>query len=186
MSPDLCSAKPKGSNWVGCWLSNHVTTRYMLRGDAHSCRPMQAYARTPLLVSPRYPRIISNIAAILIILHVFSFIIHGMKQKFSILYYLNFQFVQLKGPYPGKWHVFVLALLYLFECLNEWRQHSDRLQFLETSVGNVIRLRKRRIMTKCRSVYFCLCLLSTRFLMRLPCLTGEWHRVSDLIISHFL
>ena len=25
----------------------------------------------------------------------------------------------LKGPYPGKWHVFVLALLYLFECLNE-------------------------------------------------------------------
>ena len=26
---------------------------------------------------------------------------------------------ELKGPYPGKWHVFVLALLYLFECLNE-------------------------------------------------------------------
>ena len=24
-----------------------------------------------------------------------------------------------KDPYPGKWHVFVLALLYLFECLNE-------------------------------------------------------------------
>ena len=47
-----------------------------------------------------------------------------------------------KGPYPGKHHVFVLALLYLFECLNEWRQHSDRLQLLETSVGNVIRFRK--------------------------------------------
>ena len=43
-------------------------------------------------------------------------------------------------------HVFVLALLYIFECLNEWRQHSDRLQLLETSVGNVIRFRKRRIM----------------------------------------
>ena len=24
-----------------------------------------------------------------------------------------------KGPFPGKWHVFVLALLYLFEYLNE-------------------------------------------------------------------
>ena len=55
-----------------------------------------------------------------------------------------------EGPYPDKWHVFVLALLYLFECLNEWRPHSDRLQLLETSVGNVIRFRKRRIMTKCR------------------------------------
>ena len=27
--------------------------------------------------------------------------------------------ITLKCPYPGKWHVFILALLYLFECLNE-------------------------------------------------------------------
>ena len=53
---------------------------------------------------------------------------------------------------PGKWNVFVLALLYIFECLNEWRQHSDRL-LLETSTGNVIRLRKRRIMTKCHYIF---------------------------------
>ena len=25
----------------------------------------------------------------------------------------------IKGQYPGKWHVFDLALLYIFECLNE-------------------------------------------------------------------
>ena len=28
-------------------------------------------------------------------------------------------FWTFKGPFPGKCHVFVLALLYLFECLNE-------------------------------------------------------------------
>ena len=26
---------------------------------------------------------------------------------------------QIKGPFQDKWHVFALALLYLFECLNE-------------------------------------------------------------------
>ena len=26
---------------------------------------------------------------------------------------------KVKGVYPGKWHVFVLALIYLFECLNK-------------------------------------------------------------------
>ena len=25
----------------------------------------------------------------------------------------------IKGPYPCKWHVFVLALVYIFQCLNE-------------------------------------------------------------------
>ena len=48
----------------------------------------------------------------------------------------------IKGPFPGKWHVFVLALLYVFECLNESRQNSDELQLLETSVGNVIGFKK--------------------------------------------
>ena len=38
-----------------------------------------------------------------------------------------------KGPLPGKWHVLVLALLYLFECLNEWRQHSDIVKLKKTS-----------------------------------------------------
>ena len=66
---------------------------------------------------------------------------------FSIIWTL------IKGPFPCKWHVFVLALLYLFECLNNRRQHSDRLQFLETSGGNVIRFRKKSIMTKCRWSY---------------------------------
>ena len=32
---------------------------------------------------------------------------------------LVFNVLVFKGPCPGKWHVFVLALLYLFECLNE-------------------------------------------------------------------
>ena len=49
-----------------------------------------------------------------------------------------------------------IALLYLFECLNEGRQHFDRLQLSETSVGNVIWFRKRRIMTTCGSLHFCL------------------------------
>ena len=69
---------------------------------------------------------------------------------------LNFTSNSNKGTYPGELHVFVLALLYLFKCLHEWRQHSDRLQLLETSVGSVIRFWKRRIMTKCRSLQFCL------------------------------
>ena len=62
----------------------------------------------------------------------------------------------VKGPYLSKWHVLVLALLYLYDCLNDWRQHSDRSQLLETSVGNLIRFWKRRIMTNCRSLHFCL------------------------------
>ena len=51
---------------------------------------------------------------------------------------------------------FVLALLYLFGCLNECKQHSGRLQLLKTSVGNVIRLKKKRIITNCRALHFCL------------------------------
>ena len=39
---------------------------------------------------------------------------------------LKIHFHSVKGPYSGKWHIFVLAVLYLFECLIEWRQHSDR------------------------------------------------------------
>ena len=35
-------------------------------------------------------------------------------------------------------NIFILALLYLFECLNVWGQDSNALQLLETSVGNVI------------------------------------------------
>ena len=62
----------------------------------------------------------------------------------------------VEGPFSGKWHVFVLALIYLFECLNEGRQHSDGLQLLETAVGNVIRFKIKRIMTKCRSLHLCL------------------------------
>ena len=27
--------------------------------------------------------------------------------------------IVVKGPYPGKWHVSILALLYLVGCLNE-------------------------------------------------------------------
>ena len=68
---------------------------------------------------------------------------------------------------------------WVFEWVKEWRKDSDRLQLLETSVGNVIRFRKRRIMTKCGSLHFCLldppvfqCHVS-----RLPCLRGSWHRV---------
>ena len=53
-------------------------------------------------------------------------------------------------------YVFVLALLYLFEFLNELRQHCAILRLLETSIGNVIRFRKRRIMKKCLSLHFCL------------------------------
>ena len=33
-------------------------------------------------------------------------------------------------------------------------EHSDRLQLLETSVGKVIRFRKRRTMTKYQSLHF--------------------------------
>ena len=44
---------------------------------------------------------------------------------------LEIIFGKVKGLFLGKWHVFVLALLYLLGCLNEWRQHSARLQLLK-------------------------------------------------------
>ena len=56
----------------------------------------------------------------------------------------------------------------------------------KTSVGNVIRFRKRRIMTKCRSLHLCLLdppIFQCRFqVFRLPRLTGKLYRVNDFII----
>ena len=46
-------------------------------------------------------------------------------------------------------------------------KHSDRLQLLETSIGILVRFRKRLIMTKFRSLHFCLLSFrSIRFLMQ--------------------
>ena len=62
---------------------------------------------------------------------------------------------------------------------------ADRLQLLETSVGNVIRFRKRRILTKWQSLHFCLLdpPVFQCHVFRLPRLTGKLYRVNDLIIS---
>ena len=44
----------------------------------------------------------------------FPFNFYGPSQKHNFFQNL----FEVNGPYPGKWHDFVLALLYLFECLN--------------------------------------------------------------------
>ena len=78
----------------------------------------------------------------------------------------HFPTPRVKGPYPGKFHVFVLALLYLFGCLNEWRQHSNRLQLCI-----VIRFRKRQILTNCRISLFQTWRLNKFKLGQLTCFT---------------
>ena len=45
-------------------------------------------------------------------------IMHTRPRLVRIIQILN-NGASIKGSFPGKWHVFVLALLYIFECLNE-------------------------------------------------------------------
>ena len=91
----------------------------------------------------------------------------------------------IKSPYPGKWYVFILALLYFFRVF-EWVKAT----FRKITTFRNIRWQRNQLSKKTNydkmSAITCLSFRSTHFLMLSPChnsLPGKFYRANDLIIS---